>query len=95
MVTAIALLVVLDRLGVADAAGRCPRSCAGGLFRNLVAATVLVYDLGAHGGGRGYGSGEGAAARRGEGAFCNGVEGKGEGETAGDSREGGVGAARR
>ena len=48
VVAAIALLVVLDRLCVADSAGRCPRGCAWRLLRNLVAAAIFVYDLGAH-----------------------------------------------
>lgn len=53
MVTAIALLIVLDGLGVEHAAIGAPGGCAGGLLLDLVAAAVRVYDLGAHAGGGG------------------------------------------
>jgi hypothetical protein len=48
MVASITLLVVLDSLCVADSAGRRSRGCAWRLLCYLVAAAILVYDLGAH-----------------------------------------------
>ncbi|KAF1830834.1 hypothetical protein BDW02DRAFT_80523 [Decorospora gaudefroyi] len=61
MVASIALFVVLDRLCVADTAGRCPRSGAWGLLCYLVTTAILVYDLGAH---AGWGGGMGQARSR-------------------------------
>jgi hypothetical protein len=84
MVASITLLVMLDRLGVADAARSCSRGCAWSLLSNLVATAIFVYDFGAHV-WRGSANGEGAVVRRGGSAFCNGV---------GDE-EGGVAAATR
>ena len=85
MVASVALFVVLDRLGVGDAARRCPRGCAWGLFCNLVAAAVLVYNLGAHVVGRG----DGKRGRRGRSAVA------GEGDAARRERQGGAGRGRR
>jgi hypothetical protein len=88
MVASITLLVVLDGLGVADAAGSCSRRRAWGLLGDFVAAAIFVYDLGAHV-WRGWANGQ--RATRGLGsygggiAFCNGV---------GDE-EGGVAAVTR
>jgi hypothetical protein len=48
MVASITLLVVLDGLGVADAARSCSRCRAWSLLGDLVAAAIFVYDLGAH-----------------------------------------------
>jgi hypothetical protein len=71
MVASITLLVMLDGLGVADAARSCSRRRAWRLLSNLVAAAIFVYDLGAHVGGdrrmgkaRSYGGGS---------ACCSGV----------------------
>ena len=47
-VTAITLLVVLDRLDIRDTAVCTSRCSARGLVCGRVAAAVLVYDLGAH-----------------------------------------------
>lgn len=83
MVASITLLVVLDGLGVADAAGSCSRRRAWGLLGDFVAAAIFVYDLGAHvGGGRRMGQ---ARSYGGGSAFCSGV---------GDE-EGGVAAVTR
>jgi hypothetical protein len=88
MVASITLLVVLDGLGVADAAGSCSRRRAWGLLGDFVAAAIFVYDLGAH---VGEGRRTGKARSHGGGAPSvtawegNGVRG----------REGGVGTGTR
>lgn len=91
MVTSITLLVVLDRLCIAHAAGRCPRRGAWGLFRNLVAAAVFVYDLGTHVGGT---IGAGKARPHGGGKAPPATAWE-EGETAGGREQGRWGWAQR
>jgi hypothetical protein len=88
MVASITLLVVLDRLCVADTAWCCSRGRAWCLLCYLVAAAIFVYDLGAH---VGEGRRTGKARSHGGGAPSvtawegNGVRG----------REGGVGTGTR
>ena len=72
MITVITLFVVLDILGVEDAAIGASRGRAGRLFRDRMAALVRVYYSGAHAGGwraggraggaRWHGVGEGSSA---------------------------------
>lgn len=93
MVTSITLFVVLDRLGVADAAGRCSRRGAGGLFCDFVAAAISVYDLGAHVGVEAEAACEAWVARRWWwGASEAPAVGSVGADAAGVRREGGVGA---
>lgn len=89
MVAALALLVVLDRLYVADTARSRPRCGTSSLRFYGVAAAIFMYDLGAHVGEvrRGFGRGRTAGS-----APCVAAW-ESVGRVAG--REGGVGGATR